>query len=130
MRFNDVLMFVELHPNESIHFNLCRWMSRIIAIKWLGNRVPYARELAVKLHLMVDVLLLMGASTNLHCRTLHQRALILLKVLDFVNYELMILETLQGGQTTFYGSGQLIGYPIIDLRAFDASVICKFPAIE
>ncbi|KAH6602771.1 hypothetical protein BASA61_000803 [Batrachochytrium salamandrivorans] len=45
MRFNDFLMFVELHPNESIHFNLCRWMSRIIAVKWLGNRVPYAREL-------------------------------------------------------------------------------------
>ncbi|KAH6568687.1 hypothetical protein BASA62_005329, partial [Batrachochytrium salamandrivorans] len=80
MRFNDFLMFVELHPNESIHFNLCRWMSRIIAVKWLGNRVPYARELAVQSHLMVDVLLLMGASTNLHCRTPHQRALILLKL--------------------------------------------------
>ncbi|KAH6595141.1 hypothetical protein BASA50_006128 [Batrachochytrium salamandrivorans] len=161
MRFNDFLMFVELHPNESIHFNLCRWMSRIIAVKWLGNRVPYARALAVQSHLLrmrilhaaatasssasnlaltnglntpsttsdVDVLLLMEhpptftAGRRIKGTDLTEGTRLRQLGADY-------FETLRGGQTTFHGPGQLIGYPIIDLRKFDLGVRCYVDRLE
>ncbi|CAG8655512.1 11871_t:CDS:2 [Acaulospora morrowiae] len=39
-------------------------------------------------------------------------------------------KTLRGGQTTFHGPGQLVGYPIIDLRDFKLSVRNYVNAIE
>ncbi|CAG8515976.1 2635_t:CDS:2 [Ambispora leptoticha] len=39
-------------------------------------------------------------------------------------------ETLRGGQTTFHGPGQLIGYPILNLQNYKLSVKCYVAAIE
>ncbi|CAN6598444.1 octanoyltransferase, mitochondrial [Trichomonascus vanleenenianus] len=40
------------------------------------------------------------------------------------------VETYRGGQTTFHGPGQLVCYPIIDLRAFGISPRCYVNLLE
>jgi lipoyl(octanoyl) transferase len=102
---------------------------RVISLLDLG-RQEYAAALALQQHLCTlrqekligDVLLLVEHPPVLTLgRNAHQEHVVAdPQLLDRRGID--VVETNRGGDVTYHGPGQLVGYPILDLRAFTPSL--------
>jgi lipoyl(octanoyl) transferase len=104
------------HSTFDIRHSSCPMLS----IRWLG-RVPYADALVVQEELVArkaadsavpdELLLLEHDPIYTIGRTPDQSSL-----RDAARLPHPVIQTNRGGQATYHGPGQLIGYPILDLR--------------
>ncbi|KAI9176124.1 hypothetical protein H9P43_006489 [Blastocladiella emersonii ATCC 22665] len=116
---------------------------RTLAFKYLGARVPYQRALAIQ-HATVAALQDQGADggprvPNVVYLVQHPSVYTAgrrirgteategerLRALGAEYYE-----TQRGGETTYHGPGQLVGYPILHLKNLDISVRCYVSLLE
>lgn len=88
--------------------------------RWIGTDVPYEDALALQEELVRDLHQSGGTSTLLHLehapvytigRTRDQSSLG-----EHTHLPFPVVEINRGGQATYHGPGQLVGYPIVDLR--------------
>lgn len=104
-------------------------MKHRIAFKYLGTNVPYRNALDLQTRLVEhhwkkgpdaqDILLLLQHTPTF---TAGRR----MKVSGVLTKELgaEYVETKRGGQLTFHGPGQLVGYPILNLKRLNVGVRC------
>jgi lipoyl(octanoyl) transferase len=98
----------------------------VVSVLYLG-RMEYAPALALqqslvqsrKQGIVSDVLLLLEHPPVLTLGRNARRENILLTDQELLDRGVQVLETNRGGDVTYHGPGQLIGYPIFDLRGFD-----------
>ena len=87
-----------------------------LRVRWLG-RVPYGEALAVQRALFEegdeDHLLLLE---HPHVYTMGVRASLDHVLIDPATVGAELVRTDRGGDVTYHGPGQLVGYPIIDLK--------------
>jgi lipoate-protein ligase B len=96
---------------------------RTLAVRWLG-RVPYAEALALQERLVEerrngvvpDTLLLVEHPHVITLGTASSRAHILVDDRERAARSIDLVETGRGGDVTYHGPGQLVGYPILDLK--------------
>lgn len=110
-----------------------------IRVTWLGKEVEYDAGMAVMRRAMDEVaeagaelLLLEHAATITVTR---QGGLQHLKVApeDLLDEGIALVETDRGGDVTFHGPGQLVGYPVVRLREGDdgrADLVSYLRALE
>ena len=100
-------------------------MSRILEVHWLGT-VPYAEAVDLQKRLVEqrktdaipDQLLLLEHPPviTLGVKTREDRTHILATAETLEEQGVEVFESGRGGDVTYHGPGQLVGYPIIDLR--------------
>jgi lipoyl(octanoyl) transferase len=104
-----------------------------LAIQWLG-RVDYRQGLALQDRLVAErragaipdqLLLLEHEPVYTIGRTPDQSSL-----RDPAHLQHPVVQTNRGGQATYHGPGQLVGYPILDLRAHGQDLHRYLRAIE
>lgn len=105
----------------------------ILAFRWLG-RVSYGEALALQQELVAQrrdntigdtLLLLEHEPVYTIGRTRDQSSLADRAVLPHP-----VVETNRGGQATYHGPGQLVGYPILDLRPYGQDLHTYLRALE
>lgn len=100
-------------------------MSRLLEARWLGT-VPYAEALELqkqlveqrKLDSIPDQLLLLEHPPviTLGVKTRDDRSHIVASAETLEEQGVEVVESGRGGDVTYHGPGQLVGYPIIDLK--------------
>jgi len=100
-------------------------MARPLEVRWLGT-VPYAEGVDLQKRLVEqrkadaipDQLLLLEHPPviTLGVKTRHDRSHIVAPPATLKEQGVEVVETGRGGDVTYHGPGQLVGYPIIDLR--------------
>ena len=96
---------------------------RALAVRWLG-RVPYAEALALQERLVgerrdgvvPDTLLLLEHPHVITLGTASSSAHVLVDARERAARSIDLFETGRGGDVTYHGPGQLVGYPILDLK--------------
>ena len=96
---------------------------RALAVRWLGH-VPYADGLELQSELVVqrragtipDTLLLLEHPHVITLGTSAHRENILIDEQQGALLGIDIFDTGRGGDVTYHGPGQLVGYPILDLK--------------
>ena len=96
---------------------------RPLEVRWLGT-VPYEEGLALQESLVTqrksgritDQLLLLEHPPVITLGTSSQREHVLLSPPEQEALGLQLFEVGRGGDVTFHGPGQLVGYPILDLK--------------
>lgn len=106
------------HPTE-----LSPGVRRTLDVRWLG-RVPYAEALALQERLVVerrnrsvpDTLLLLEHPHVITLGTASSPEHVLVGEGERAERSIELFETGRGGDVTYHGPGQLVGYPILDLN--------------
>lgn len=102
--------------------------------KWLGSEISYADALAIQESKLQEVLkgdsqdtffTLEHAPIYTIGRTRDQSSLLNTKLLPHPHVEIN-----RGGQATYHGTGQLVGYPIVDLRNYGKDLHTYIHTIE
>ena len=96
---------------------------RTVQVRWLG-RVPYAEALALQERLVAerraglvpDTLLLLEHPHVITLGTASNREHVLMQEAERAARSIELFETGRGGDVTYHGPGQLVGYPILDLN--------------
>ncbi|MGI8771102.1 MAG: lipoyl(octanoyl) transferase LipB [Acidobacteriaceae bacterium] len=99
---------------------------KVVSVLYLG-RMEYAPALALQQKLIQqrkegtigDVLLLLEHTPVLTMGRNARRENILLTDQELLDRHVQVVDTNRGGDVTYHGPGQLVGYPIFDLRSFD-----------
>ncbi|NQW16994.1 MAG: lipoyl(octanoyl) transferase LipB [Chloroflexi bacterium] len=110
---------------------------QILRYAWLGN-VGYQSAYELQLRLLEarsrdeipDTLLLLE---HPHVFTLGRRGVqddVLADEADLKSLDVEVIETDRGGQTTYHGPGQLVAYPILNLRALHIGPVAYVRALE
>ncbi|GMV04301.1 MAG: octanoyltransferase [Gemmatimonadota bacterium] len=97
--------------------------TRILDARWLG-RVPYGEALALQERLVVDrregkvedTLLLLEHPHVITLGTSSRPEHVLADADERAARSIELFETGRGGDVTYHGPGQLVGYPILDLK--------------
>ena len=92
-------------------------------VRWLG-RVPYGEALALQEDLVVrrregavpDTLLLLEHPHVITLGTASSPEHVLVGARERADLDVELFETGRGGDVTYHGPGQLVGYPILDLK--------------
>ena len=95
---------------------------RTLQVRWLG-RVPYAEALALQERLVAerrqglipDTLLLLEHPSVITLGTASSAEHVLVDERERAERSIQLFETGRGGDVTYHGPGQLVGYPILDL---------------
>ena len=96
---------------------------RTVEVRWLG-RVPYAEALALQERLVAqrrsgsipDTLLLLEHPHVITLGTASSTDHVLVDENERTERSIELFETGRGGDVTYHGPGQLVGYPILDLN--------------
>jgi lipoyl(octanoyl) transferase len=96
---------------------------RTVQVRWLG-RVPYAEALALQERLVVerrqgliaDTLVLLEHPHVITLGTASRPEHVLVDERERASRCIQLFETGRGGDVTYHGPGQLVGYPILDLN--------------
>ncbi len=99
---------------------------KVVSVLYLG-RMDYAPALVLQQKLVQqrkegiagDVLLLLEHPPVLTMGRNARRENILLTDQELVERGVQVVDTNRGGDVTYHGPGQLVGYPIFDLRGFE-----------
>jgi lipoyl(octanoyl) transferase len=104
---------------------VCAHMSRIVEVHWLGT-IPYAEGIDLQKRLVEqrktdaipDQLLLLEHPPviTLGVKTRDDRSHIVANAETLREEGVEVVESGRGGDVTYHGPGQLVGYPIIDLK--------------
>jgi len=102
--------------------------------KWLGSDIAYADALQIQETKLLEVL--GGSSPNTFYQLEHAPVYTIGRTRDQSSLrspELLphpVVEINRGGQATYHGPGQLVGYPIVDLRPLGKDLHTYIRAIE
>jgi len=121
-----------LNLNLNLNLNLSP-LEKDLSIQWLG-RVAYEQALALQERLAAerragvipDQLLLLEHEPVYTIGRTPDRA----SLRDATHLPHPVVETNRGGQATYHGPGQLIGYPILDLRQHGQDLHVYLRALE
>lgn len=102
--------------------------------QWLGSDIPYDEALITQEAKLLEVLA--GSSVNTFYQLEHSPVYTIGRTRDQSSLrkpELLphpVVEINRGGQATYHGPGQLVGYPIVDLRPLGRDLHTYIRAIE
>lgn len=102
--------------------------------QWLGADIPYDQALHIQEAKLLEVL--EGSAPNTFFQLEHSPVYTIGRTRDqssLRNPELLphpVVEINRGGQATYHGPGQLVGYPIVDLRPLGKDLHTYIRAIE
>jgi len=102
--------------------------------QWLGTDIPYADALQIQEDKLLEVL--EGSSPDTFYQLEHAPVYTIGRTRDqssLRNPELLphpVVEINRGGQATYHGPGQLVGYPIVNLRPLGKDLHTYIRAIE
>lgn len=109
----------------------------VLEARWLG-RVPYAAALAMQdalvaarlAHTVPDTLLLLEHPPTITLGRRGSRTDVYLSDEELARRGIAVHQATRGGLVTYHGPGQLVGYPIVGVRARGLTVPCYVRALE